>query len=98
MLPCIRWRISALECSTSSALTITEHFRSDEKISGTYVWQFADTRADLRSNRGFFRNRARTFNNKGLANEYRKPKLAYRVVKGIYAGEVDPFIWGSTLR
>lgn len=73
-------------------------FRSDEKISGTCVWQFADTRADIRSHRGFFRDRARAFNNKGLVNEYRKPKLAYRVVKGIYIGEADPFVWGSTLR
>ncbi|WP_221401476.1 glycoside hydrolase family 2 protein [Paenibacillus phyllosphaerae] len=72
-------------------------FRSDAKISGTYVWQFADTRADLQSRRPHFRDRARSFNNKGLVNEYRKPKLAYRVVKGIYKGQNDPYDWGSTL-
>lgn len=72
-------------------------FRSDSKISGTYVWQFADTRADLQSRRAYFRDRARSFNNKGLVNEYRKPKLAYRVVKGIYTGQSDPYNWGSSL-
>lgn len=29
-------------------------------------------------------NRARGFNNKGLLNEYRKPKLAYREAKRLY--------------
>ncbi|AIQ46125.1 beta-glucuronidase [Paenibacillus sp. FSL R7-0273] len=73
-------------------------FRSDNRISGTYVWQFADTRAQLESFRPHFRDRARSFNNKGLVNEYRKPKLAYRIVKGIYTGCSDPYTWGSTLK
>lgn len=73
-------------------------FRADPKISGTYVWQFADTRAQLQSHLPHFRDRARSFNNKGLVNEYRKPKLAYRVVKGIYTGHNDPYDWGSTLK
>lgn len=59
-------------------------FRSDPKIGGTYIWQFADVRADLQSQRNSFRDRARSFNNKGLLNEYRKPKQAYRVVRDIY--------------
>lgn len=61
-------------------------FRADPKICGTMVWQFADIRVDLRSERNYFRDRARSFNNKGLVNEYRKPKLAYRVVRDIYRG------------
>jgi beta-glucuronidase len=65
-------------------------FRNDPKIAGTYVWQFADIRGDLRSERGFFRDRARSFNNKGLLNEYRKPKLAYRVVRDIYKADRYP--------
>lgn len=59
------------------ALTI---FRNDRSIVGTFVWQFADIRSDTR----MFRDRARSFNNKGLVNEYRKPKLAYREVRRIY--------------
>jgi beta-glucuronidase len=59
-------------------------FREDPYVSGTYIWQFADTRGDLKSERGVFRDRARSFNNKGLVNEYRKPKLAYRTVREVY--------------
>lgn len=72
-------------------------FRSDAKISGTYVWQFADTRGQLQSHLPHFRDRARSFNNKGLVNEYRKPKLAYRIVKAIYKNQQGPYDWGSTL-
>ncbi|WP_438444562.1 glycoside hydrolase family 2 protein [Gorillibacterium sp. sgz5001074] len=72
-------------------------FRADPLVSGTYIWQFADIRGDVRSDRSYFRDRARSFNNKGLVNEYRKPKLAYRVVKGIYTGRTDHYDWGSTL-
>jgi beta-glucuronidase len=59
------------------ALTI---FRNDSSIVGTYIWQFADIRSETR----MFRDRARGFNNKGLVNEFRKPKLAYREVRRIY--------------
>lgn len=65
-------------------------FRGDPKVSGTFIWQFADIRGDLRSDRNFFRDRARSFNNKGLLNEYRKPKLAYRVVRDIYLADRYP--------
>lgn len=59
-------------------------FREDPRIVGTLIWHFADIRVDVRSDRPYFRDRARSFNNKGLLNEYRKPKLAYRLVKEIY--------------
>lgn len=59
-------------------------FREDPDVSGTYIWQFADIRGDLKSDRSHFRDRARSFNNKGLLNEYRKPKQAYRTVREIY--------------
>ncbi len=51
-----------------------------EGYSGTYIWQFAD----IRTAREMGLNRARSFNNKGLVNEHRKPKLAYGVVKKFY--------------
>ena len=47
---------------------------------GAFVWQFADIRTCLAA--GI--NRARGFNNKGILNEYRKPKLAYRAVRECY--------------
>jgi len=64
-------------------------FRNDEQVCGTFIWQFSDVRSDTLR----FRDRARGFNNKGIVNEYRKPKLAYRTVKRIYdsweAGEKE---------
>ncbi len=65
----------------TEALTI---FKDDPNIGGTYIWQFADIRGDLSSNSSYFRDRARSFNNKGLVNEYRKPKQSYRDVRRIY--------------
>ncbi|MFC0215294.1 glycoside hydrolase family 2 TIM barrel-domain containing protein [Paenibacillus chartarius] len=59
-------------------------FRNDPKIGGTYIWQFADIRGDLKSDGKYFRDRARSFNNKGLVSEYRKPKQSFRVVRSMY--------------
>jgi beta-glucuronidase len=64
-------------------------FKADPKIGGTYIWQFADVRGDLHSNSAYFRDRARSFNNKGLVNEYRKPKQAYRDVRSVYKSWSD---------
>lgn len=52
-----------------------EIFHNDPMVCGSYIWQFTDIRScnDL--------NRARGFNNKGILNEYRKPKRAYYVMK-----------------
>ena len=58
-------------------------FLNDEDISGVYLWQFAD----IRSNAKWSLLRARSFNNKGLVNEYRQPKLAYYAVKEIFGNE-----------
>lgn len=57
-----------------------ELFHNDPMVSGFYVWQFCNTRTspdlDL--------NRVRTFNNKGILDEYRNPKNAYFTVKKLY--------------
>lgn len=58
-------------------------FLNDEDISGVLLWQFSD----IRSNAKWSLLRARSFNNKGLVNEYRQPKLAYYAVKEIFEGE-----------
>ena len=57
-----------------------ELFLNDEDISGVYLWQFSD----IRSNPKWSLMRVRGFNNKGLVNEYRQPKLAYYTVKEIF--------------
>ncbi len=55
-------------------------FFSKEWCAGTYVWQYAD----IRTSKEMGLTRARNFNNKGILNEYRKPKLAYLAVKELY--------------
>ena len=57
----------------------TRLFLTDEKFAGCYIWHFADARTSFKN-----LNRARGFNNKGVLNEYRKPKLAYDAVKKVY--------------
>jgi beta-glucuronidase len=52
-------------------------------VSGTYIWQFADNRSCIKQEIG----RPRGFNNKGILDEYRRPKRAYRTVRRLY-GEV----------
>lgn len=58
-------------------------FLEDEDICGVLLWQYAD----IRSNAKWSLLRARSFNNKGLVNEYRNPKLAYYKVKELFGRE-----------
>lgn len=53
---------------------------NDSMVAGMYVWQFCDTRTC----RKMGLDRARTYNNKGILNEYRKPKMSYYTVKRLY--------------
>ena len=46
-------------------------------VVGVAIWQFCD----VRITRGWWRARPRTMNNKGTVDEFRRPKLAYNVVK-----------------
>jgi len=46
-------------------------------VAGVAVWQFCDCRVSP----GRWRDRPRTMNNKGVVDEYRRPKLAYAVVR-----------------
>ncbi len=45
--------------------------------SGVYIWQFCDVRVSDE----WFGGRPRTMNNKGIVDEYRRPKLCYEVVR-----------------
>ncbi|MDO4293790.1 MAG: glycoside hydrolase family 2 TIM barrel-domain containing protein [Eubacteriales bacterium] len=53
---------------------------SDGRCTGVYIWQFADVRVS----REWFGGRPRSHNNKGIVDEYRRPKLAYRRVREIF--------------
>ena len=55
-------------------------FHDLPEVVGYFIWQFCDTRTSFHSGT----SRPRGFNNKGILNEYRKPKLAYEAVKKLY--------------
>ena len=50
------------------------------ECSGIIIWQFADCRVDT----GWFMNRPKTQNNKGVVDIYRREKLAYETVKELF--------------
>lgn len=55
-----------------------------EYISGMFIWQFCDCRV---TEEGIWPMiRARTQNNKGIVDAYRRPKLAYEVVTRYFKG------------
>lgn len=51
-----------------------------EPCCGIYIWQLFD----IRVSESWFGNRPRTMNNKGIFDEYRRPKLCYETVKKLY--------------
>ena len=55
-------------------------FMKREDISGMYIWQYAD----LRTSNTMVLERARSYNNKGIVNEYRKPKMAYYAIRELF--------------
>ncbi|MBM4149918.1 MAG: beta-glucuronidase [Lentisphaerae bacterium] len=48
-------------------------------VSGAAIWQFCDVR--ITEEGEMWKGRPRTMNNKGTVDEYRRPKMAYEVVK-----------------
>ena len=59
-----------------------EVYMNDETISGVFIWQFADCRITEESI--WYATRARCHNNKGIVDEYRRPKIAYDVIKEMF--------------
>lgn len=59
-----------------------EVYLSRDEIVGTLIWQFADCRV---TEEGWALSRPRGYNNKGIVDEYRRPKLAYQSVKRIFS-------------
>jgi len=52
-------------------------YLNNPNIIGVAIWQFCDVRITF----DWWRTRPRTMNNKGTVDEFRRPKLAYDVVK-----------------
>lgn len=48
-----------------------------ERVSGAYIWQFADVRVA----ESWAHSRPRTMNNKGVFDQFRRPKLCFSVVQ-----------------
>ncbi len=65
-------------------------FLDREDLVGFYLWQFFDTRADRGEGNGRALRRPRNYNNKGLLNEYRHPKLAYHQTRALLAQRRRP--------
>lgn len=57
-------------------------YMNDPDITGVFIWQFADCRVTEEG--GWFATRARCHNNKGVVDEYRRPKMAYDTIKKIF--------------
>lgn len=57
-----------------------EVYKEDDRLSGTFIWQFADCKVTEE----WFSTRARCHNNKGVVDEYRRPKEAYDLIKKYY--------------
>ena len=51
-------------------------FRQTDRVCGLSIWQFCDCRSPY-----VFHQRPRGFNNKGVMDEYRRPKLAFDAVR-----------------
>ncbi len=60
-----------------------EVYREDERITGVFVWQFADCKV---TEEEWSQTRARCHNNKGIMDEYRRPKEAFDVIKELFEG------------
>lgn len=58
-----------------------EECMQHEFIGGTWTWMFSDTRVDLPDRPD---GRARSYNNKGMVDEFRSPKLAYATIRDLY--------------
>ncbi|MFN2284258.1 MAG: glycoside hydrolase family 2 protein [Anaerolineae bacterium] len=63
-------------------VVIRHLFMDGDRACGLAIWQYCDVRASEQVRRALFRPRA--FNNKGLVDEYRRPKQAYGMVKALY--------------
>lgn len=67
------YQAEALEKQISSVLNYPD-------CCGLYIWQFCD----IRICEEWFNIRPRSMNNKGIVDEYRRPKLSYNMVKHLF--------------
>ncbi len=58
------------------------HLYADGRVAGVAIWQFCDMRTSDMVTR--IMGRPRGFNNKGLVDEYRRPKAAFAAVRKLF--------------
>ena len=58
-----------------------EVYQEDKRLTGVFIWQFADCKV---TEEEWFPSRARCHNNKGIVDEYRRPKEAFDVIKEMF--------------
>ncbi len=63
---------------------VCSYVNENDRIAGVALWQFLDCRTFSTS---YSLMRPRTFNNKGLFDEYRRPKLAFDTVRKHFGGK-----------
>ncbi len=56
-------------------------YREDKRLTGAFIWQFADCKV---TEEEWFSSRARCHNNKGVVDEYRRPKEAFDMIKELF--------------
>ncbi|MBN1933248.1 MAG: hypothetical protein JW934_01215 [Anaerolineae bacterium] len=68
--------------------TVLKHLFVDRhRACGISLWQFCDCRSSEQPRRVM--GRPRGFNNKGIVDEYRRPKMAYKVVKRYFTEIIE---------
>jgi len=65
---------------------LLEDYTAHPRVEGLFLWQFCDIRVD----ESWAMKRPRTMNNKGIVDEYRRPKLAFDVVRRYFERWLTP--------
>ncbi len=73
-----RWTENYQEALLENAI---EAYLGSGEICGAYIWQYCDINSQFELEM----TRPRGFNNKGIVDEYRRPKMAFYAVKRAYA-------------
>ena len=64
---------------------VCRYVLSHDRVTGVALWQYCDGRT---YSSAYALGRPRAFNNKGLVDEYRRPKLAFETVRRHFSGEI----------
>lgn len=63
---------------------VTEELFASQMLAGVFVWQFCDARICQEGERNWPMRRPLSRNNKGMVDEYRRPKMAYYALKEMF--------------